>query len=63
MSHRANAPLFLHANGKVSRRLPLPWRVRLRLRATRRVNVIGCWLVEHGQFTAAEWLWRVCRMW
>ena len=46
--------LFLHPSGKVSRRLPLPLKTRLRLRATRRVDVADCWLVKHGQLTAAS---------
>jgi hypothetical protein len=55
--------LHLHANGKVSRRLPLPWRVRLRLRATRRITMIGAWLCDHGLETMAVRLWQACRMW
>ena len=50
-------------HGKVPQRLPLPFKTRLRLRATHRVNVVGCWLVERGQVAAAEWLWRACGMW
>ncbi len=41
----------------------LPRRVRLRLWLTRQVNGAGIWLVEHGHLTAAERLWRICRMW
>ena len=63
VAKQGGAPLFLHPSGKVSRRLPLPLKTRLRLRATHRVNVVGCWLVEHGQLAAAERLWRLCRMW
>ena len=55
--------LYLHANGKLSRRLPLPWRTRLRLRATRRIDVTAVWLIEHGMEAAAVGLWRTCRMW
>jgi hypothetical protein len=61
---RPPAPyLFLHASGKVSRRLPLPLKTRVRLRATRRVDVIGCWLVEHGMEAVAVGLWRACGLW
>lgn len=54
--------LFLHANGKVSRRLPLPLKTRLRLRVTRRIDVAAVWLIEHGMEAAAVGLWRTCRM-
>lgn len=30
---------------------------------TRRVDVVGCWLVERGHLLVAELLWRTCRMW
>lgn len=55
--------LFLHPNGKVSRRLPLPWRTRLRIRVHHRVDSIADWLIGHGHESAAAWLWRACRMW
>jgi len=42
---------------------PLPRRVRLRLWLTRQVNGAGIWLVYHDHVTAAERLWRICRMW
>jgi hypothetical protein len=54
--------LFLHANGKVSRRLPLPFKTRLRLRFRRRVDLTAAWLIEHGMEAAAVGLWRACRM-
>lgn len=57
------APLFLHPSGKVSRCLPLPWRTRVRLRATRGVDVTAAWLIEHGMEAVAVGLWRACRMW
>lgn len=41
----------------------LPWRVRLRLWITRRVDLIACWLILHGRPREAEWLWRACGMW
>lgn len=56
-------PLFLHPSGKVSRRLPLPFKTRLRLRATRRVDVTAAWMVEHGMEAMAVGLWRVCGLW
>jgi hypothetical protein len=55
--------LYLHASGKVSRHLPLPWRTRQRLRATRRVDVLAAWLIGHGLEAVAVGLWRACRMW
>ncbi len=42
---------------------PLPRRVRLRLWLEHQINGAGIWLVEHGHLTAAETLWRACRMW
>jgi hypothetical protein len=42
---------------------PLPWRVRLRLWLTRRVDGAAIWLVEHGRFRAAIGVWRACRLW
>lgn len=54
---------FVHPSDKVSRRLPLPFRTRLRLRAHRRVDVVAGWLVGHGLERAAIGLWRVCGMW
>lgn len=38
---------------------PLPWRVRMRLWIDGRVNLLGCWLVEHGYLRAARILWRI----
>lgn len=55
--------LYVHANGRVSHRLPLPRRTRLRLAVTRRIDIACCWLVEHGRYGAAEWIWRGCGMW
>lgn len=55
------ATLFLHANGRVSRRLPLPFETRLR--ATRRIDATAAWLVEHGLEAAAVGLWCACRLW
>jgi hypothetical protein len=49
--------------GKVSRRLPLPWRTRLRLRATRRVDVTAAWLCERGMEAVAVGLWRLSGLW
>jgi hypothetical protein len=57
------APLFLHASGKVSRRLPLPFKTRLRLRVTRRVDMTAGWLCGHGMEAAAVGLWRACWLW
>jgi hypothetical protein len=54
--------LFLHASGKVSRRLPLPLKTRLRLRATRRVDGLAGWLCGHGMEAVAVGLWRLCRL-
>ena len=55
--------LFLHPNGKVSRRLPLPFKTRARLRFRRRIDVIAAWLCWHGLETLAVRLWRTSRMW
>lgn len=59
----ANAYLYVHANGKLSRRLPLPFKTRVRLRATRRVDVTAAWLCGHGMEAAAVGLWRACGLW
>ncbi|MEU8968113.1 hypothetical protein AB0D11_02360 [Streptomyces monashensis] len=42
---------------------PLPLATRVRLRAEHHIDGIGGWLVEHGHYRAAIWLWRACRMW
>jgi hypothetical protein len=42
---------------------PLPARIRLRLMGHRRIDRIGCHLVNRDHPRAAEWLWRACRMW
>ena len=55
--------LFLHPGGKWKRRLPLPWKTRVRLRARRRVDITAAWLRGHGLEAAAVGLWRLCRMW
>jgi hypothetical protein len=57
------AVLFLHPNGKVSRRLPLPFKTRARLRFRRRIEVIAAWLCGHRLEPLAVGLWRACRMW
>ena len=41
----------------------LPLRTRLRLAAHRAVNVLGCWLCDHGHCTMARLLWQACGMW
>jgi hypothetical protein len=61
---RQPAPyLFLQPNGTWKRHLPLPFKTRLRLRATRRVDVTAAWLINHGLETIAVGLWRACRLW
>lgn len=57
------AVLFLHPNGKVSRRLPLSWCTRLRIRVHHRVDAVAIWLLDHGLERVAVWLWRACGMW
>jgi hypothetical protein len=42
---------------------PLSLRTRVRLGLECHIDRLGAWLVEHGHFRAAEWLWRACRMW
>lgn len=63
MPDRPARILYVHPDGKVSRRLPLPLKTRLRLRARRRVDVAAAWLIGHGLEGAAVGLWRVCGMW
>lgn len=41
---------------------PLPLRIRLRLAAARRIDLIGAWLCDHGHQQAAGRMWRVFRM-
>ena len=41
----------------------LPLHTRLRLRAVYRIDQLASRLAETGHFRAAEWLWRVCRLW
>lgn len=55
--------LYLHDDGKVSRRLPLPFRTRLRLAVTRRIDITCGWLVEHRLSGVAILIWRACGMW
>ena len=55
--------LYLHPDGKWKRRPPLPLRTRLRLRATRRVDITAAWLIGHGLERAAIGLWRACGLW
>lgn len=55
--------LYLHGDGKVRRRLPLPWKTRLRLAATRRIDIACGWLVEHRLHGPAILIWRACGMW
>lgn len=42
---------------------PLPGRVRLRLRATRGVDLAAAWLVVHVHWRAGKLLWQLCGMW
>lgn len=63
MANSAARYLYVHPNGRVSRRLPLPRRARLRLADMRRVDTVCCRLVEHGRYRAAAWIWRACGMW
>lgn len=42
---------------------PLPWRTRVRLRATRRIDMTAAWLCGRGLEAVAVGLWRACRMW
>jgi hypothetical protein len=58
-----HAPPVLHPNGKFSRRPPLPFKTRLRLRATRRVDVTAAWPCGHGMDAVAVGLWRVSGLW
>ncbi|MDQ0758741.1 hypothetical protein [Streptomyces canus] len=46
-----------------SLRLPLPLRVRARLRITRAVDQAAIRLIDHGHHRAAERLWRSCGLW
>lgn len=55
--------LWLHADGRVSSRLPLPWRTRLRICVHHRIDVGAIWLLDHGRERAAVGLWRACGMW
>ena len=55
--------LFLHADGRWRRRLPLPWKTRLRLRATGVVDAVCVWLCEHHLEAVATGLWRACGLW
>ena len=55
--------LYRQPNGKWKRRLPLPWRTRVRLRVTRRIDVTAAWLIEHRMEAVAVGLWRACRIW
>ena len=49
-----NGPVrFLHPDGKVRRRPPIPWRTRARLRARRVVDGACAWLCGHGHEEAA----------
>lgn len=41
---------------------PLPYRTRLYLAAAGRIDRLGAWLCGHGCTSAAEWMWRACRM-
>jgi hypothetical protein len=60
---RKPAPyLYQQSNGTWKRHLPLPLKTRLRLRATRRVDITAAWLIEHGLETVAVGLWRACRL-
>ncbi len=54
---------YIHADGTVSRHLPLPLRTRLRLAATRRVDTVCDWLCWHGLDGAAVLIWRACGLW
>lgn len=64
VTDRQPAPyLYRQPDGQWKRRLPLSWRTRLRLRATRRVDVTAAWLIEHRMEAVAVGLWRACRLW
>lgn len=50
---------YVHPDGKARRRLPLPWRVRARLRVQGAVDRACIFLCEHGLWRAARVTWRV----
>lgn len=59
----AHGPVrIIHPDGKARRRLPLPWRVRARLRREQAANGLGAWLCHHGHEDAALALWKALRM-
>ena len=43
--------------------LGLPRRTRFRLWRHHQADLAGIWLCDHGRYRAAEWLWRLFRMW
>ena len=49
-----------HGHPKI---LGLPRRVRLRLAATRALDHVAMWLIDHGHYGAAGRLWRTFGMW
>jgi len=53
---------WIHPDGKARRRLPLPWRVRARLRARRAVDGACAWLCCHGREDAALRIWQALGM-
>lgn len=63
MPKTASTHLFLHPNGNVSRRPPLPLKTRARMQARRRIDGIAAWLCGHRLESVAVGLWRACRMW
>ena len=54
-------PAFARAWNRRTLRDLLPRKTRVRLWFTRRIDGTGIWLACHGQFRAAEALWRATR--
>lgn len=57
-----NRVRFLHPDGKARRRLPLPWRVRVRLRLNSAVDGVCSFLCGCKCTGAALLLWRAAGM-
>jgi hypothetical protein len=53
---------YLHPDGRVRRRLPLPWRTRARLGMVQAANRTGIWLCEHGHEGTALRFWQALGM-
>ena len=56
-------PKRIRAARRADLRRNLSRRTRLRLRYTRRVDSIACWLVDRRQFRAAIAVWRITGHW